>query len=307
MVCVGPLQCILSSKGAFLQMSDQGSSVTLIFYRISPKWWREPALNVVSAVAQMSNLTHCEIALGEESGHDGTMKHVARIFNDNTGVELVERTGKNPQNIYLQLGCSKLAEQRMLHFVKSECIGKPFSNLSMFRSLVWPRQTDNTSFFCAELVAAILRQGGLMDEYSNPGSATPDMLHKIYSSRAAVAANPCVLREVQASSMTFNSTLGMYSGMSDRAAENEALLQSRALGTSVVASPLSIQLAQHSRPIQDGRRRAASPTRGHFKDIGRHKYHHPSGCVARAATSQAGIQLTLNSLDFSSASRMRRA
>ena len=44
----------------------------------------------------------------------------------------------------------------MLHFVKSECIGKPFSNLSMFRSLVWPRQADNTSFFCAELVAAIL-------------------------------------------------------------------------------------------------------------------------------------------------------
>lgn len=287
-------------------MSDQGSSVTLIFYRISPRWWREPALNVVSAVAQMSNLTHCEIALGEESGHDGTMKHVARIFNDNTGVELVERTGKNPQNIYLQLGCSKMAEQKMLHFVKSECIGKPFSNLSMFRSLVWPRQADNASFFCAELVAAILRQGGLMDESSNPGSATPDMLHKIYSSRAAVAANPCVLREVQASSMTFNSTLGMYAGMSDRAAENEALLQSRALGTNAMASPLSIQLAQ-SRPLADGRRRAPSPTRGHFKDIGRHQYHHPSGCVARAATSQPGVQLTLNSLDFSAASRMRRA
>ena len=145
-----------------------------------------------------------------------------------------------------------------------------------------------------------------MDESSNPGSATPDMLHKIYSSRAAVAANPCVLREVQASSMTFNSTLGMYAGMSDRAAENEALLQSRALGTNAMVSPLSIQLAQ-SRPLADGRRRAPSPTRGHFKDIGRHQYHHPSGCVARAATSQPGVQLTLNSLDFSAASRMRRA
>jgi hypothetical protein len=65
------------------------------------------------------------------------------------GVELVERTGKNPQNIYLQLGCSKHAEQKMLAFVRNQCIGKPFSNLAMFMSLLWPRQTDNTSFFCA--------------------------------------------------------------------------------------------------------------------------------------------------------------
>ena len=46
-------------------MSDEGSCVTLIFYRINPKWWKEPALNLASAVAQMSNLTHCEISLGE--------------------------------------------------------------------------------------------------------------------------------------------------------------------------------------------------------------------------------------------------
>ena len=47
-------------------MTDEGSSVTLIFYRINPKWWTEPALNLASAVAQMSNLTHCEISIGEE-------------------------------------------------------------------------------------------------------------------------------------------------------------------------------------------------------------------------------------------------
>lgn len=46
-------------------MSDEGSCVTLIFYRINPKWWKEPALNLASAVAQMSNLTHCEISIGE--------------------------------------------------------------------------------------------------------------------------------------------------------------------------------------------------------------------------------------------------
>ena len=63
-------------------MTDEGSSVTLIFYRINPKWWTEPALNLASAVAQMSNLTHCEISIGEDAGINGTMKHVARVFND---------------------------------------------------------------------------------------------------------------------------------------------------------------------------------------------------------------------------------
>jgi len=67
-------------------MVDEGSSVTLIFYRINPKWWTEPALNLASAVAQMSNLTHCEISIGEDAGINGTMKHVARVFNDSVGV-----------------------------------------------------------------------------------------------------------------------------------------------------------------------------------------------------------------------------
>ena len=109
------------------------------------------------------------------------MKHVARIFNDAVGsrrttphrdasrhpshtptaqpcagVELVERTGRNPQNIYLQLGCSKHAEHRMLSFVKNHCVGKPFSNLAMFLSLLWPRQTDCQSFFCAGAIIVSL-------------------------------------------------------------------------------------------------------------------------------------------------------
>ena len=135
-------------------MSDEGSCVTLIFYRINPKWWKEPALNLASAVAQMSNLTHCEISLGEAPGGDGqTMKHVARVFNDSVGVELVERTGRNPQNVFIQLGCSKMAEQKMLHYVRTQCVGKPFSNYAMVRSLVWPRETDHQSFFCAGALA----------------------------------------------------------------------------------------------------------------------------------------------------------
>lgn len=46
-------------------MSDDGSLVTLIFYRIHPNWSKEPWLNLASAVAQGSDLTHCEVSLGE--------------------------------------------------------------------------------------------------------------------------------------------------------------------------------------------------------------------------------------------------
>lgn len=49
-------------------MSDGGgSSVTLIYYKIGSEWWKEPFLNVVAAAAQMSALTHVEIAIGGDA------------------------------------------------------------------------------------------------------------------------------------------------------------------------------------------------------------------------------------------------
>lgn len=110
-------------------MSDEGTSVTLIFYKIDGQFWKEPLLNIVAAAAQMSPFTHVEIALGEDPGHGGQMTNVARVFNDSIGVvsapqyilpccaliskdlralivkshiracrsqELTERTGRNP-------------------------------------------------------------------------------------------------------------------------------------------------------------------------------------------------------------------
>ena len=151
-----------------------------------------------------------------------------------------------------------------------------------------------------------------MDSCSNPGSATPEMLHRIYASRAAVAGNPCVLRDVQASALHFNSTLGTasYPGMSERAAEHEHLLTQRALlahalpsATVAVVPPQPQQPSPHAQFVSHGRRRTSSPNRGHFRDVGRNQY--GGSCVARAPPSQPGVQLTMNSLDFSSA-RTRR-
>lgn len=78
-------------------MSDESGSVTLIFYKVGKAWWKEPMLNVVAAMAQMSKFTHVELAIGDAHAADGSMSNVCRIFNDSVGAELTARTGRNPQ------------------------------------------------------------------------------------------------------------------------------------------------------------------------------------------------------------------
>jgi hypothetical protein len=142
-------------------MSDNGSSVTLILYKIGDQWWKEPALNLLAAAAQFSSYTHVEIAIGECAGDGGQMANVARIYNDAVGVEVCQRTGKNPCYTYLSIGCSQGQVNRMLQFARAQ-VGKPFSNAGMARSIMFPRQSSYRTFFCAELVGAILKHGGLM-------------------------------------------------------------------------------------------------------------------------------------------------
>ena len=130
-------------------MSEEGGSVTLVFYKIdSASVWHEPALNLLAAACQLSPFTHVELAIGDNAGAGGQMTNVCRIFNDAVGVELASRTGRNPRYSYLQLGCSKRSEEAMLRYAHS-LVGRPFSNTAMARSIIFPRQTDGTSFFCA--------------------------------------------------------------------------------------------------------------------------------------------------------------
>jgi hypothetical protein len=77
-------------------MDSNASSVTLIFYKLNKKWWEEAGLNLLAAAAQMSSYTHVEIQIGNNHAPGGQMINVARVFNDSVGVELCQRTGKNP-------------------------------------------------------------------------------------------------------------------------------------------------------------------------------------------------------------------
>ena len=93
-------------------MSDQGTSVTLIFYKISGDgWWREPALNLIAAAAQFSTYTHVEISIGEAPGSGGQMANVVRIYNDAQGV-----VSKRP---IILMSCSIHTSSLTLRFLSS--------------------------------------------------------------------------------------------------------------------------------------------------------------------------------------------
>lgn len=172
---------------------DSGGSVTLIFHRVQG-FREEHIVNSLAALATHSQFAHVEIAIGSDSNQSNQITNVCRIFNDHIGVELTQRTGRNPSFVYLQVGCSKAQEQRMLAFARQQ-VGRPFSSSAMIRSVTFcPRRTTGNSYFCAELVSAVLKEGGLLSPDSNPGSATPESLYRLYSRHAATTGNPFTLR-----------------------------------------------------------------------------------------------------------------
>ena len=135
--------------------------------------------------------------------------------------------------------------------------------------------------FCAELVAACLQKGGLLAQDSNPGSATPHSLYKMYKAQGAVMANPCTLRQ------EFGAV----------GARPLALPASRAVLAPTPASASSAvdrgfrvaSLGATSAPPV--RRRSESPPRMQFKVL------QPRGTVTDAR-NVAAIQLSLASLNM---------
>lgn len=181
-------------RGASLGPRD--GVVTLIFYRMNSDRSQEPWLNRLAAYMTNSEFTHVEMAIGDELSQSGLMCNVVRVFNDSVGVELTERTGVNPKFSYMTLACAPRAERMMLEFSKKQ-VGKPFSMLGMARSIMWPRNSTGTSWYCAELVAAVMKVGGLIDADFNPGSATPENLYQMFRHKCATAANPVVLHRLR--------------------------------------------------------------------------------------------------------------
>ena len=171
------------------------------------------------------------------------------------------------QYTYLSLGCSKAQEHRMLNYAKRQ-VGKPFSNIGMARSLIFPRTTTGESWFCAELVAKILQEGGLLSSDSNPSAATPYSLYKLYSNKAAATANPFILRSNEA--LNFTSIV------------------SSSPTTTTTTAPIHAPPARPGRAVATGRKRDESPPRAQFRLLREQQQMVPCG--------QPGLTLRLDSL-----------
>lgn len=166
----------------------------------------------------------------------------------------------------------------MLHWARGQ-IGKPFSQSGMAWSLIWPRNSDGKSFYCAELVAACLQVGGLMSHESKPGAATPQSLYRLYKNAGAVAANPCTLRR------EFGA--GMY---------HQFNLVPQQPGVGIVSNDLRVAIERTtevavSRLAPPRLQRSNSPPRMQFKQIA-------SGRATRGAPPTTSLSLSLASLSM---------
>ena len=169
--------------------------ITLIFTEVA-HFFEEHPLNTLSAIAQGSNLCHVEVALGSNINYEGKMCNVCRIFDDDDGVVVTTRLGHNPRYKYIQLSVTKNQLMSMLTFATNQ-VGKPFNRTAMIRSLICPRKTTGRDYFCAELTAAILQVGGVLDTSVNAASATPYSLYKLYSKIGTVTANPTKIHAIK--------------------------------------------------------------------------------------------------------------
>ena len=200
------------------------------------------------------------------------------MLQDSVGVEVTARTGRNPQYHYIQIGCSKRQEQQMLAYART-LVGRPFSNSGMFRSLVWPRKTTGESFFCAELIAAVLKVGGMIDSASNPGCATPESLHALFKNRATVTGNPFLLRQATTARAITTSSV-----VQQRLYEPPALTASRGLSARAASAPPPSRCTE------------VAPTAGSVRGTVGLRVLTPG--VAREPVLAPPIGLTLNSLNF---------
>lgn len=184
--------------------------------------------------------------------------------------EIAERTGLNPSYSYVQIGCSKGAERAMLNWARQQ-VGKPFSTSGMARSLIYPRETDGSSYFCAELVACCLQVGGLMSTTCRPGAATPQSLYKLYKNAGAVAANPCTLRR----------EFGLHGGRNSPHKFN--LLPTSPLGLSIG------EMENIALPPPPSTTRSSSPPRMQFRQLSSARNSapsaHPIGSLSLSLTS----------------------
>lgn len=138
----------------------------------------------------------------------------------------------------------------------------PRMHASFLRRVAW----------CAELVAAVLKKGGLMSASSNPGAATPQSLHKLYKNQAAVTANPYTLRQFASSlpPQAWSASTGADAGAGASSSSSSSEGTSGASGASF-GGLLEPRPQPRTQPVYRSksapRRRGDSPPRASFRCV----------------------------------------
>ena len=169
--------------------------------------------------------------------------------------------------------------------------------------MVYPRTTTGQDWYCAELVAACLKAGGLMHPASNPGAATPHSLYKMYKAQGAVMANPCTLRQ-EFGHASFGLGAPATGASFFRQAARRASSAPPARPTGESAATLQAQLGaakatassagRRSERAADAPRRSDSPPRMRFKVL------QARGAATEQRAGQTPIAISLASLSMQS-------
>jgi hypothetical protein len=131
------------------------------------------------------------MAIGDTYTKLGTIDNVVTIFNGEC-VKIKTSSIGNPAYEFLKCECTLEQEANMLRAAKSVC-GIPFSNIGMIRSMVYPRKTSDVNpktFYCAELISWILKQGNVLPATINPGASTPGSLWDTFKTCSTITTHP---------------------------------------------------------------------------------------------------------------------
>ena len=143
------------------------------------------------------------------------------------------------------------------------------------------------AFLCTELVADILKIGGLIDPLSNPGAATPAGLYDLYHARATTTANPYLLRQAACTS-----SLTTTSVVAPRAPYAPPIFDTSRFDVHI-RRQAQIAIAMCS----------STPLSSERVNTGLHVLNRGSGGGARPSATTLPVGLTLNSLDMSRGAR----
>ena len=240
------------AKQALPAVFEGEHSVYLYFMKYDPN---DPSWTNYLVYKATGRLMHVELAFVTEHVSKYTGKryiYSASIVDDGTGVYVERRTFENPHYYAIEIKATEPQIRAMWEF----CVEQRAKKLNwwgMYLSWTpWSRETDETKWFCSELVAAALQKANLFepsDRYYDldPGCATPYELYEILKPRSKTTGNVALAAHIGDPNMDFDDVFDTHA-LSLSIARNETTVQ-RTSTRKATRYPSSQHIAPPSQPL----------------------------------------------------------